>query len=634
MNLHPSAPHAPRGPCLRSTCVRFAALASFTLTVAAQPALQPVVVTASREAQPLDRVSADVVLIDAETIRSSTADSVEDLLRREAGVQVSRNGGPGQNAGIQIRGASAAQALVLIDGVRVGSATLGQVEMESIDLAQIDHIEVLRGPGSSLYGADAVGGVVQIFTRRGTGDPRVTAQAALGGYGAHRAALGVGGSGAGIDYAASLMHEGDRGVSAVKPGDAFGTFNPDADGYQRRTADLQLGYTPVAGHRVGLNLADSRLASRYDSAVYLPPDFTPDPSPDFRNRLATRIASLDYRGVIDARWTTSARWARSVDDLQSGADLEGRFTTRRNQFTWQNALDVAAGQQVVLAYEHLVEQVAGSTFASDESRSNQALVAGYSGRFDDQTIQADIRRDQNSVYGGVTTGRLGWSLGIAPGWRVRALAGTTFRAPSFNDLFFPGYGVPSIAPEHGRSIEVGLNWHDADGEVAATLYRNQVRELIQYESDPTHCPTLPDYANGCAGNIGRARLQGATLSGARRWGGLRLSAILDLLDAKDTDTGERLQRRAAHQETLAADYGRGAWSAGASVLGVGSRPDGGVKLGAYATLDLRARWKFARRWQLEAKLLNATDKVYEPARDYQPLGRQAWIGLRYDSQGL
>ncbi|MDP9044302.1 MAG: TonB-dependent receptor, partial [Pseudomonadota bacterium] len=444
---------------------------------------------------------------------------------------------------------------------------------------------------------------------------------------------GVSGAHGAVDYAATLSREGDRGVAAIKPGDANGYSKPDPSGYVRETGAVKLGYTPLVGHRVGLSLSQSQLDSHYDSARYVPPDYIADPSPDFRNRLVTQISALDYRGVVDPAWTVTAQYAHSRDDLKSGADLEARYTTVRDQLTWQNALGLGAGRQLVLAYEHLSENAATTAFPNDYTRANNAGVVGYTGQFGSQTLQADLRHDQNTIYGGVTTGRLGWSLALAPGLRLRTLGGTTFRAPSFNELFYPQYGVQTLAPERGRSAEIGLNWRSGDSEVALTVYRNLVRDLINYEADPSLCPSQADYPQGCARNIGHARLQGATFSGARRWGPWRVTATLDVLDAKDSDTGVRLPRRAAHQESLSADYDGGPWAFGASVLDVGSRPDGGVTLGGYATLDLHVRWRLAPQWQLEAKLLNATDKAYEPARDYQPLGRQAWVGVRYASTG-
>jgi vitamin B12 transporter len=630
----PRSPRLVRGRLVPSpfTFVAVAAAACACGAAVAQTALDPIVVTGTREPERLSRITGDVVVIDAQRIRESTADSLEDLLRREAGVQVSRSGGPGQAATVFIRGAGANNTVVLIDGVRVGSATLGQAEFESIGLSQIDRIEVLRGPASSLYGADAVGGVVQIFTRRGDGEPRVTANAAVGGYRSREGNVGVSGSGGGFDYAAAIGRESSRGISALKPGDQFGNYNPDDDGYRRNTGQLKLGYTPAAGHRVGLSVVASRLDSQFDSSEFLP-DFTQDPSPDFRNKLNSTVTALDYRGVVNAMWTTSALLSHDDDDLKSGGNIISRFRTKRDQLTWQNALKFSADQQLVLAYEHLNEKAQSDSFGADVERRNNALVVGYTGTFGAQSLQADLRHDDNSAYGGSTTGRLGWSYEIAPNLRVRALAGTTFRAPSFNELYFPGYGVPTLAPERGRSVELGASWRSAESELSATVYRNRVRDLIGYESDSANCPVDPAYSFGCARNFGRAQLQGATLAGAQRFGALSVRGTLDFLDAKDLDTGVRLPRRAARQASLVADYDLGAWSFGAALLAVGARPDAGVQLGAYETLDLRARWRFAKQWQLEAKLLNATDRTIEPARDYQTLGRQAWVGVRYDSKG-
>ena len=624
---HPStalrAPRAVSGLCL-------VACATVGSGAAAQAVLDPVVVTASRDPQRLSQTSADLVVIDTETIRNAGAESVESLLSREAGLQLSRNGGPGQSASVFIRGAGASSTLVLIDGVRVGSATLGQFSFESLSLSQIDRIEVLRGPGSSLYGADAVGGVVQIFTRRGAGEPRVTARAQVGGYHSSEADLGVSGAQAGFDYAASLGHERSDGVSVLRPGDQFGDYNPDHDGYSRRSADLSLGYTPLAGHRVGLKLVASKLKSQYDSSDFPPPDFEQDPSPDFRNRLETDVVALDYRGTLNEAWTTALQVSRNDDDLRSGGGTVSRFKTTRDQATWQTTWKFAPAQQILFAYDHLNEKAVTDSF--DRKRDNNALVLTYSGTFGAQTLQADLRHDDNSAYGNNTTGRLGWRIDITPGLTLRALAGTTFRAPTFNDLYFPDYGVEGIRPERGRSVEVGADWHAGDSRAGVTLYRNNVRDLIAYQADATLCP--PGFDFGCAGNTSRARLQGATFSAAQRWGGFGLRATVDLLDATDTHTGERLNRRAAQQETLAADYTSGAWNFSASLLNVGSRPDGGKRLGGYATLDLRASWRFMPQWRLEATLLNAADRDVEVARDYQGLGRQAWIGVRFDGRGL
>jgi vitamin B12 transporter len=589
-----------------------------------------VVITGSRVPGVLDRLAADVVVIDAATIRESTADSVADLLRRQAGVQLSRNGGPGQSTGIFIRGASSSQSIVLVDGVRIGSATLGSASLETLGLANIERIEVLRGPGSSLYGADAVGGVVQVFTRRGQDQTRVNARAAVGGYGSSELSAAASGRAGLWDLAASASRETSDGVSAIRPGDVFGNHNPDDDGYTLDAWQAQVGITPLAGHRVGLTLLRTDLDAQYDASEFLPPNFAQDNTPDFRNRQKTTVAALDWRGTLSASLTGSAKLSRSVDDLDSGGRQIDIFKTTRDQAGAQLAWDSGALGRVTLALEHDDESAESTSFIADVTRRTIAGIVALDGQAGGWSWQADVRHDDIGDFGSQTTGRAGAALVLAPGWRVRTLAGTSFRAPSFNDLYFPGYGVPTLKPEEGTSVELGLNWDAGASRAAATVYRNKVRQLIAYESDRSFCPPDPAFDFGCAANIDRATLEGVTLSGAHRLGAFGVQAQLDFLEARDDAAGERLQRRAAHQASLAGDWTAGAWTLGAAVQRVGERPDGGRRLAAETTLDLSAVWNIAARWSLQAKLLNATDRNIEPARDYQGLGRQAWLALRFE----
>jgi vitamin B12 transporter len=247
-------------------------------------------------------------------------------------------------------------------------------------------------------------------------------------------------------------------------------------------------------------------------------------------------------------------------------------------------------------------------------------------------LSADVRYDDSSVYGGKTTGRLGWGYELGHGLTARALAGTTFRAPDFNDLYYPYYGVLSLRPERGRSIEVGLDWRSGDSTVSATAYRNRVRDLIDDVYDSL-CPDAT-YLYGCASNIGKAKLEGVSLSAAHRLGALSLRATADVLSARDEGTDARLDRRARHQGTFNAEYQIDAWSFGGTLLAVGDRPDGQKHLGGYSTLDLQTRWRFAPQWQLEAKVLNVGDRDVELVRDTRALGRQAWLALRYSGVGL
>ncbi len=640
---------------------RSALLPAFLAAACHWAAAQPTtfVVTGSREPLAAHQVAADVVVIDAERIRQSGADSLEDLLRREAGLQLLRYGGPGQGAGLSIRGASRGQTLLLLDGVRVGSATLGTPELDTLTLVGIERIEVLRGPGSSLYGADALGGVVNVITRRGQGASRpvLSLRTAAGGYGARETSLGGEGRIGAVDLAASVSEERQRGTSALRQGDPFGSHNPDDDGFTRRTASAQVGFTPAEGHRLGLVARGGRLNNQYDATDSPPPSFAPDSSGDFRNRVRDELFALDYRGTLAPAWTLSARAGDEYSRSVSGAGQLGRFATRREQGTLQLSHALGSAGQVTLALEQIDETVSSTDYAADASRRNRAAVLAYAGALplsslpalQGLAVQAEVRTDRNSVYGDNTTGRLGlrWPFGAAAAgtegspWSLRALAGNSFRAPSFNDLVYPGFGVPTVRPEKGRSFEVGLDWRgSAMADVSFTLYRQDQRDLIGYEPDPGLCPDPVAYAFGCASNVQSARLQGASLDGRVRWagtGGGSLGARLEWLDAKDRATGQTLPRRARRQASVTLAQQAGPVRLGADVVHVGERPDFGVVLPAYTTLDLLATWRPHATWnvawleglEVQGKLLNATDRDIEPLRGYQALGRQAGVVLRW-----
>lgn len=615
---------------------RAIARTAFTVAISsllAQAALaqgETLVVTGSREPLARHQLAADVVVIDAERIRASAADSLEDLLRREAGVQILRNGAPGQNAGVMLRGAASGQTLLLIDGVRVGAATLGAPEFDLLSLADVERIEVLRGPASSLYGADAIGGVVQVFTRRGRGAPHAAVRLAAGGYGAREAALAADGRFGDFDLAAGASRESARGVSALRPGDLFGNHNPDEDGFARRSASLQAGWSPAPGQRLGLLVRESRLDAQYDGSEFLPPTYAQDASGDFRSDARMRQWAVDGRTALGAEWVLSARLARDESERTSGARAPDTFGATRRQATVQASWQPRPEQQLTLAAERLEENARSTSYAGDAARDNDALVLAYAGRAGALQVQLEGRHDRNSVYGSVDTGRAGVRWPLARGMALRALVGNSFRAPSFNDLVYPGYGVPTLRPERGRSAEIAAEASFAPVDASLTLYRQDLHDLIGYEADRSFCPPGPAYDFGCARNVNRARLQGATLALAAAWSAWQVRATLDWLDAKDRVSGARLARRAASQQALALQWRDGRFDAGAELLRVGARPDSGATLRAETTIDLKASWQVTRGLVLRARLLNATDEDRQPLRDYQGLGRQAWLGLRWE----
>ncbi|MCA0176041.1 MAG: TonB-dependent receptor [Proteobacteria bacterium] len=589
---------------------------------------QTVVVTGAREPLPLADIAADVVVIDAARIAASPADSLADLLRREAGVQLTRNGGPGAASSISIRGAAASGTLVLVDGVRVGSATLGQAELEGISLATIERIEVLRGPASSLWGADGVGGVIQIITRQGKAGTQGGARLALANYAGREASAWASGKSGALDWAASLAREQSDGISAVKPDDRWGNHNPDNDGFERTTVQARLGLQAAPGQRLGASVVAGRHDNQYDATEYPPPDYAPSNAADFRSEARSHSLEAHWRADWTPQWQTLVRATTQLGDTDTGGQLIDSYRTRREGLTAQATWQPQPTQHLTLAAETLRERVS-STAYDDESRRTNSLAVAWAGRHGELATQADLRHDDNSVYGGTTTGRLGLAYTLAPGLRLRGLVGSSFRAPSFNELYYPSYGVTTIQPEKGRSAELGVEHSLGDVSLAATVFHNRVTNLIAYQSDASQCPS--GYSYGCAANIGRATLQGMNFTAGWQDSHWDLRAALDLLRARDDATGQRLARRAPHQFSLDARWQDGPWQAGAALLRVAARPDSGITLPAYTQIDISAGWRFAPQWTLEAKVNNLTDRQIEPVRDYQSLGRQGWLILRWAS---
>lgn len=255
------------------------------------------------------------------------------------------------------------------------------------------------------------------------------------------------------------------------------------------------------------------------------------------------------------------------------------------------------------------------------------------GQHDQTGWEANIRRDDNSAYGKKTTGSLGFNYSVADATKFRLMYGTSFRAPTYNDLYYPGYGVSTLKPEQGRSIEMGFDWREGPEFASFTLYRNKLRDMIGYDSDSTGTSCPAGYF-GCASNTDRAKLKGATLALGMDHAPWRWQATMDWLSAKNQTTGERLPRRARHQAALEIHYVADDWRAGVAATRVGARPDGDRRLKSYTRLDLTGSLDMGKNWRIEGKLLNATDRDIEPVAGYRELGRQAWIGVRIDTGGI
>nr|WP_199065659.1 TonB-dependent receptor [Chromobacterium sp. ASV5] len=605
------------------TCAALVALACAGLAQAdnlPQFAGDPVIVTASRSAQPLSKTLADATVITRDEIEESGAQTLQQVLSRQAAITITSSGGPGTASSIFMRGTNANHTVVLVDGVRIVSATFGISAIQSIPLDQIERIEILRGPASSLYGADAIGGVIQIFTRKGEGEPRWNAGVEFGNRGTGKVSAGVVGKSGGTAYSFQLNHAQSDGFSATTPQNY--SYNPDNDGYRNDSYTANITQTLAPGHDLTLRMFQSFAKADFDRSRV---------GQDWIN---TRLTgqSLESKNQFNDVWTSTLRYARSQDRQEGFSDsVVGRndlYQTTQDEWVWQNDLQTAIGKFTVGA-SHAYQKVDSSMAFTRNDRTMKALFAVYQQDWGRHSLQASARRDLNDQFGGKNTGKLDYGYRFADGWLARAGYGTAFKVPTFNDLYYPysyGYqGNPNLKPESSINSELALEYNKAGNRLSVTAFHNQVENLITYVSDPV----LSTMAN-----INRATIRGLTVEGATELVGVNLTGNLTLLDARDDSTGNWLPRRPRQSANFTASKDFGKWTVGAEQQIVSRRYDDeknseATALHGYGISNVYADYRFAKSWTATARVDNLFDREYETASGYNTGGMGAFIGVRY-----
>ncbi|MEI7612485.1 MAG: TonB-dependent receptor [Betaproteobacteria bacterium] len=595
------------------------ALLSTLPAMAADRETDAIVVTATRQATRSNELLSDVSVITREEIENAGQSTLEQLLARQPGIEYSVNGGAGTSSNIYIRGASSNQSIVLIDGLRVGSATTGSFAFSRIPLAQIERVEILRGPGSSLYGADAIGGVIQIFTRRGDGQTRYNASTGFGTNNTTDTSAGISGGTEAVSYNLQAGYYQTDGINA-RSNPAVSSFNPDRDGYRNNNLSGNLTFRPAAGHEFGLNVLNSNGTNRYDSGT------ATTRMKDYAVEQNVSSYSAYSRNRLAPSWTSTLRAGHSIDDLTNRTDGNATtaILTEQDQLSWQNDVKLPVGKALI-ATEVLKQKVSGTTAFQVNERTIRSVLAGWSGSFGEHRLQSNLRHDENSQFGGKTTGLAGYGYQLTTDWRAHVSYGTGFRAPTFNELYSPlnvpsNYqGNPNLRPEFSRNREVGIDWERGSHHFSTIYYNNKVTDLISGSGIPLQ-------------NVASATLAGATLSYIGNQGNWNGGASLDLQHARDDVTGNRLIRRADKQFKSHMDYTFSSWTVGGEWQLSDQRFDDTAnknRLGGYGLVNLLAEYRLEKDWKLFARANNIFDKKYELARDYATLGATVFFGVRY-----
>jgi vitamin B12 transporter len=595
--------------------------------------LEPVVVTATKVETPQERIGATVTVIAADEIRTYNYDRIEEALRTVPGVDIQRSGGLGKTTSITIRGAGSSQVQVLVDGMRVKSPTLGSADLSELTLAGIDRIEIVRGPQATLHGADAIGGVVNIITRKGAGPVSGTTWFEGGSYETFRESAGVQGAyrGFNVNLSGSRL-------------DSNGQFPND-----------DTGQTSVGG-RVGYDFpwkGELSLTGRYTRLDLGLPINTTVPrvilDPNQESQTETYLATLAYKQDLFGWWHLNARygqWWNNQGFQNSPPPATDTVTisqidTRRVEGELINSFDLTRWDTLTLGAEHRSEVGRNTTGGTSPSRFREdinttSLYAQDEVRILERVfLTGGVRRDDNDVFGGETTGRASAAvLFKETGSKLRFAWGTGFRAPTINDLFFPGFGNPALQPETSESYEIGVDQKLWKNRLRAglTFFHNRFQNLIQFGFDPVTGQFLPQ-------NVGRARTEGVESSvevDPLDW--MTLYANYTFTDTEELSTGRELRRFPRHRvntgvtvtpvDRLMLFLQARVVSSQLELPSTGARNPGYSTIDTGGTFRLLGRAGVMERLELTARVQNLTDERYDEVRGFRALGFNALVGLR------
>lgn len=625
-------------PLLLSLCCGMGPLFPVEAAAAEDPdtqdivAFDPIVVTATRTPQPVSDTLAAVTVVERETIERRQSMTMADILRGLPGVGVASNGGLGHNTSVYLRGTRPDHTLLLVDGVKLGSASSGFLPWADLPVEQIERVEVVRGPRSSLFGSEAIGGVVQIFTRRGEPGPLTPSLVVgAGTYGTARAQLGVSGGGA-TDFGqgwfrASAGFERADGFNVCSDASACGVADPDKDGYENGNGALSVGWQFSDRLELDANFLRSVGELDYDGSRF------------YGDRKASVLQVLGAR--VRARpiepWLLTLRVGRSWDDsrIYAGDAFINRLDTRRDDLSLQSDYSLSPDHLLTLGVDYQHDELSTRTDYAETARANTGVFGQYLGWLDlgaagRHELQLSLRHDDNQQFGGKTTGNAGWSTALLPGVQFDLGYGTAFAAPTFNDLYYPGYGNPNLEPENARSLEAGLSgdWTlggNGAGRWAVNLYQTEIDDLIAFDA-ATFSPK----------NIDSARIRGLEFEATADWADWLLDANLTLLDPRNRSDGPNdgnlLPRRAEQTLRLDADRRLGRIGFGATFFAAGRRFDDDknqVRLDPYSLFDLRADYDFGGGLRLQGRIENLFDEDYETAAGFNQPGRTFMVTLRY-----
>lgn len=553
------------------------------------------VITSGRVAEPKKAATSAASVFTRQDIERLQVRNVPDLLNRVPGVVTRSSGGL---VSYSVRGTKSAQTLVLVNGQRIASAASGIARLDYLSIDNIERVEVTRGARSSLYGADAIGGVIQIFTRRGEAGLNPSVRLAAGSKQTYQRSASVSGGDTRTRFSLGGSLDESNGHDSTR--DNVGA-DSDAEGQRNLAQYLNLDHQFNDDWKAGFNYNEQHGKNEYDDAYEQAPA---QPSDQFR----VSSASSFLQGQINDTWNSRLELGQSYDRNKAvGAAMpwnNGLNATTRHSASWLNRLDLSPANQLTLGGDWYEDKLDSSTAYAEDSRSNSAALFQY--RFNGEQLFSELgmRRDDNQLYGTENSwnGALGLPLESGQQWQLSYAEG--FRAPTFTDLYYPGYSNPNLTAETSKTWELQWRAELGSSQLETSLYRNDIKDLIVFSD------SKPE-------NVGQARINGFETNISQELLGWQTNLGLSLVDSRNRDNGQTLKLTPKRTVFIDLDRSFGALSGGASWRAISQSYDysksysnGREAIPGYGLIDLRSSWQVTASLRMDLQLNNVLDKDY------------------------
>ncbi|MGI0116645.1 TonB-dependent receptor domain-containing protein [Zooshikella sp. RANM57] len=596
---------------------------SYSITCQAEDSYQlpNMTVTATKTPQVISDSLAPVNVFTRQDIERLQAQDLFDVLRHVPSVNITTTGGKGTVSKLFFRGSSDKQVLVLVDGIKINTATNGKASLSSIDINQVERIEVVRGPRSVLYGSEALAGVIHIFTQQYSEKPiEPTVKTGFGSHKSEQYLAGIKGKQADAYYGLKASYYTTEGFNRW-----YGDLSNENDGYRNKSFTGNIQYQLTDNSQLALQLMRQKAEAEYDNAYAI--------SSPVYTTTTLETATARYSHQLTQQWDIAITAGLTTDKSDDRTDHIGRnflYESKRQAFNWQNNLQLTSNQLLSFGLDYYDDHLTSTTHFDEDERDNHAWFIQDQLQFGKHEILIGFRQDDNEQFGKHNTRNLAWGMPINDTYKVTASYGEAFVAPSFNDLYYPNFSNPNLNPEQSKHYEVGLQADYGHTQWHINVFKTDIKDMIIFQN------SRPE-------NSEQAQIKGLELAINTLWQDWQINSNFTILDPidKNTDTDSQakeqtLPNRSRRQFSIMAHKTFGRYNLGIEWQGQSERKNIGSTdqtLPGYATVNVVQSYALTDELSIEWKINNLFDKDYVEDLNnnipYETDGINTFISLTY-----